>query len=45
MYGTELYHHANLHADRHKISVMGQKIDIFLTGDSLLGLLSHAIDY
>ena len=27
-YGTELYHRANLHADRREISVLGQKIHI-----------------
>jgi len=33
-YGTQLYRYANFHADRHKISVPGQKYIFFLIGDS-----------
>jgi len=33
-YGTELCHHANFHADWHKISVPGQNIHIFPYRDS-----------
>jgi len=33
-YVTELYHHANFQADRHEISVPGQKMHIFSYRDS-----------
>ena len=33
MYGTKLYHRVNFHADQHEISVLWQKIHIFLIGD------------
>jgi len=40
--GTDMYHHANFHADQCEISVTGQKIHIFSCQGSPWGLPSHA---